>query len=451
MAGVPIRSPHIAWSELEALAPTAQAQAGDAVCGHLPERVVEPVSQEQVASILRWANDNGVVVSPRGNGTKIGWGAPPSALDLVVSLRRMDRVLEHASGDMTATVEPGCIVADFQRKLAEHGQRLAVDPLFPRQATIGGILAGNDSGSLRVRFGSLRDLLIGVTLALPDGTLARSGGKVVKNVAGYDLPKLAIGSLGTLGIITQAIFRLHPLPQADETLSFEFETAAAANRAVLALLDSVLTFTGLQLRFLPAPPTQPRPSLAAQAGGPLCLLDVRFEGVREAVEDQARRTERILRNLPGGYAGTRLEPIDASAGAEAAAAAWRAPSDLWQASPSAIAKFSVLPSDIGSLLEGVRSQAEPAGVRVRAVAQAVGVGLLRLDGPDEVLAGIIRNLRKAIAPRDGSLVLLQGSESLRRQVEVWGDVGTAFHLMYRMKEQFDPKGTLNRGRFVGGI
>ena len=152
-----------------------------------------------------------VAVAPRGNGTKIGWGAPPSSLDLVVSFRRMNRVLEHASGDMTATVEPGCTVADFQRRLAEHGQRLAVDPLFPEQATIGGILASNDSGSLRVRFGSLRDLLIGVTLALPDGTLARSGGKVVKNVAGYDLPKLAIGSLGTLGIITQAIFRLHPL------------------------------------------------------------------------------------------------------------------------------------------------------------------------------------------------------------------------------------------------
>ena len=451
MAGVPIRSQQIAWGDLEAVAPAHHAEAGDAVCGRVPERAIEPASQEQVASILRWANNNGIAVAPRGNGTKIGWGTPPSDLDLLISLRRMDQVLEHASGDMTATVEPGCTVADFQRKLAEHGQRLAVDPLFPRQATIGGILACNDSGSLRVRFGSLRDLLIGVTLALPDGTLARSGGKVVKNVAGYDLPKLAIGSLGTLGIITQAIFRLHPLPQAEQTLSFEFETAAAANRAVLALLDSVLTFTGLQLRFFPAQQKQQGASSTISAGAPLCLLDVRFEGVREAVEDQARRTERILRNLAGGYAGTRLEPVDASAEAEAAAAAWRAPSDLWDAAPSAIAKFSVLPSDIGSLLDGVRSQAEPAGIRVRAVAQAVGTGLLRLDGPDEELAGIIRNLRKAIAPRHGSLVLLHGSESLRRQVGVWGDTGTALRLMRRMKDQFDPKGILNRGRFVGGI
>ena len=111
----------------------------------------------------------------------------------------------------------------------------------------------------------------------------------------------------------------------------------------------------------------------------------------------------------------------------------------------------MLPSDIGSLLEGVRSQAEPQGIRVRAVAQAVGVGLLRLDGPDEVFAGIIPDVRKAIALRHGSLVLLRGSESLRRQVDVWGEVGTALRLMRRMKNQFDPKGTLNRGRFVGGI
>src|ERR1035441_10092832 len=127
---------------------------------------------------------------------------------------------EVAGGDMTATVEAGCTFQQLQQTLAEHGQRLALDPLWPDQATIGGILATNESGPLRIRFGSLRDLVIGITLALPDGTLAKSGGKVVKNVAGYDLPKLATGSLGTLGIITQAIFRLHPVPRESRTLSF---------------------------------------------------------------------------------------------------------------------------------------------------------------------------------------------------------------------------------------
>jgi FAD/FMN-containing dehydrogenase len=255
---------------------------------------------------------------------------------------------------------------------------------------------------------------------------------------------------------------LHPLPQAEQTLSFEFASAAAANRGVLALLDSVLTFTGLQLRLFPfqpgrtgSPANGDSPSAVENrplpGGGPACLLDVRFEGIRAAVEDQARRAERILRGLPEGHGGTQLSPADASAEVQAAVAAWRAASELWQESPACICRFSVLPAEIGSLLERARSQAEPLGVMARAVVQAVGVGLLRLDGPDEGIASLIRNLRRAIAPRHGSLVLLRGSETLRRQVEVWGHVGTALGLMYRMKEQFDPKGILNRGRFVGGI
>ncbi len=235
-----------------------------------------------MAAVLRWANENSVALAAIGNGTKLDWGADPRGLDVVVSMRKMNRVVEHAWGDMTTTVEPGCTVADLQRTLAEHGQRLAVEPLFAECATIGGLVATNDNGPSRVRFGSLRDLIIGVTLALPDGTLARSGGKVVKNVAGYDLPKLATGSLGTLGIITQAIFRLHPLPQTARTLSFPFETIAAANQAALALLDSVLTFTGLQLR---------------SSGPSLCTLDVRFEGIENAVEDQAHRAGRMVGNL----------------------------------------------------------------------------------------------------------------------------------------------------------
>jgi glycolate oxidase FAD binding subunit len=434
---------------LEAITPAVPASAEDCVCGRQPERVVEPDGQEQVAAILRWANENAVAVMPRGNGSKSGWGAQPSALDLVVWLRRMNRVLEHVSGDMTATVEPGCTVADLQRRLAEHGQRLAADPLFPERATVGGILACNDSGSLRVRFGSLRDLLIGVTLALPDGTLARSGGKVVKNVAGYDLPKLAIGSLGTLGIITQAIFRLHPLPKSEQTISLEFPSVAAANRGLLALLDSVLTFTGLQLR---CPGTWNAGSQGAAASGPACLLDVRFEGVPVAVEDQARRAERILRGMPEGSGEIHLRGTDVcSAETPALSNAWRAASDLWQGAPACICKFAVLPTEIGSLLERARSQAESLGVSARAVAQAVGAGLLRLDGPDEEIAHLTRDLRAAIAPRRGSLVLLHGSEALRQQVDPWGEVGTALGLMRRMKEQFDSKGILNRGRFVGGI
>src|SRR5437763_5900290 len=173
--------------------------------------VVEPGSVEEMATLLRDASRDGLAVLPRGGGTKLDWGQPPRPVDLVLSTTRLDRVMEHAWADMTATVEAGCTVARLQHTLAEHGQRLACDPLWPERATIGGILATNDTGPLRARFGGLRDLIIGGPLVLPDGTVARSGGKVVKNVAGYDLPKLAIGSFGKLEVLTMAVFRLHDI------------------------------------------------------------------------------------------------------------------------------------------------------------------------------------------------------------------------------------------------
>ena len=169
--------------------------------------------------------------------------------DLILSTARLNRVIEHAWADLTVSVEAGCTFQNLQNTLAQHGQRIAIDPLWPEQATVGGILSTNDSGTLRIRYGALRDLIIGMTIALPDGTLASSGGKVVKNVAGYDLPKLATGALGTLGVITRAIFRLHPLPRNTRSFTFAARDLTDANRLMLAVQDSKLTHTGLQARF----------------------------------------------------------------------------------------------------------------------------------------------------------------------------------------------------------
>jgi len=266
-----------------------------------------------------------------------------------------------------------------------------------------------------------------VTLALADGTLARSGGKVVKNVAGYDLPKLATGSLGTLGIIAQAIFRLHPLPPAERTCSFRFESLATAHQAALALLDSVLTFTGLQLR---------------TSGSPLCTLDVRFEGVANAVEEQAERAGRIIGNALG-VAGDGLLPSEAGQ--------WQSSSTLWQGSPDCICRFSVLPTEVASFLNRAHSLAEPLAVRTHACAQVVGVGLLRLDGAPDALLSIVGELRRLAAQRHGSVVVLHAPRELYSRLDPWGPVGASLSVMRRMKQQFDPNGILNRGRFVGGI
>src|SRR5438552_2261238 len=224
------------------------ATEADAVAGLEPLVVVETADERQTASVLRCTNQAGLAVIPFGGGTKLGWGNPPRTADVVLSVRRMNQVTEHAWADLTVTVEAGCTIAELQRTLAQHGQRLAIDPLWPERATIGGILATNDSGPLRARFGALRDLIIGVTLVLPDGTVAKSGGKVVKNVAGYDLPKLATGSLGTLAVITQAVFRLHPLPHETRTLTFAAPDVEPLCELALAIQGSQLAFVSLQVR-----------------------------------------------------------------------------------------------------------------------------------------------------------------------------------------------------------
>src|SRR5258707_507031 len=225
------------------------AGAADAVGGVQPKLVVEPGTARELADVLRLSNDAGLAVIPRGGGTKLGWGNPPARADLILSTARLNEIIEHAWADLTVTVEAGCTIQRLQETLAEHGQRLALDPLWPERATIGGVLSANDSGALRLRFGALRDLIIGVTIALPDGTLASSGGKVVKNVAGYDLPKLVTGALGTLGVIVRAVFRLLPLPRNTRSFSFSAPDVDLTQRFVLAVQDSKLAHTFLQSHF----------------------------------------------------------------------------------------------------------------------------------------------------------------------------------------------------------
>src|ERR1700732_1311620 len=241
----------VLWEDLRAIAGAEYLRAAgpvDGVAGIQPQMVLEPGSETELAAALRWADATGLGVVPRGGGTKTCWGNPPVRADLILSTARLNRVIEYAWADLTVSVEAGCTIQILQNALAEHGQRIAVDPLWPERATVGGILSTNESGSLRIRYGALRDLVIGVTIALPDGTLASSGGKVVKNVAGYDLPKLVTGAFGTLAVITRAVFRLHPLPRNSKTLSIFGCNLEEMQRLVLAVQNSKLAHTALQAR-----------------------------------------------------------------------------------------------------------------------------------------------------------------------------------------------------------
>ncbi|MCG8351075.1 MAG: FAD-binding oxidoreductase [Chloroflexales bacterium] len=415
--------PTAAYAEVVGAERVRPATPADAIDGVQPQLVVTPGNADEAAHLLRIAHSNGLRVTPRGGGAKLGWGNPPHDFDLILSTERLNRVLEHAWGDMTATVEAGCTLARFQQALAQHNQRLALDPLWPEQATIGGILATNDSGSLRLRFGSLRDLLIGITIALPDGTLAKSGGKVVKNVAGYDLPKLMTGSLGTLGVIVEATFRLHPLPRATQSLSFAVPNVAQANQFLLKILDSSLAATGVQLRV----------DAAARV-----IVDTRFEGMPAAIDAQIRQVTRLA------------EPL---APTPASPEVWRAAEALWSgADPALVCKVSVLPSQLGAFWQAVEQVAAALRLAPAMVAQALGVGLLRLEGANkEVLLVALDRLRSAATGLGGSLVALHCPASIKARCDVWGAGGDTLPLMRLVKKQFDPQGTLTSGRFLGGI
>ena len=371
-------------------------------------RVAEPATDQELADAVRCADRDGVAVIPRGGGTKLDWGNPPARAGLMLSTARLNRVVEHSWADMTVTVEAGCTVAELQNALARHGQRLAIDPLWPGHATIGGILSTNDSGALRLTYGGLRDLIIGITLVLADGTIARSGGKVVKNVAGYDLPKLATGAWGTLGVITRATFRLHPLPRHMRTLVIAPGSMASAQVLLLAIQATNLGHTALQLRV---------------AAGVEPQMDILLEGTEAGMEAQSARVRELARS---------------AVVSEGSAAVWGAREEI--AGHGALAKFSVLPAHIAGTIAAIEHAGDPGW---RAVVQATGIGWFSATAPLDAL-------RRQIEPEHGSLIILRQAQGFP-PMDAWGEIGDALPLMRAVKQQFDPKGTLNPGRFVGGI
>ena len=410
------------WSEVESIVgaahfrPTAMV---DTVDGVTPAFVAVPESTEQISEVLKWAGAAEVAICVRGGGTKMRWGNIPRRADLVLSTERMVGVVEHVWEDLTFTVKAGTTIGEVQGQLGTHRQRLALDPLWPDRATVGGVIAANDSGPLRLRFGGVRDLVLGVTIVLANGTLARSGGKVVKNVAGYDLPKLMVGSYGTLGVITEATFRAHPIPNSVRTLSFEFGDIEAANRFMLAIADSALVPAGMQLQY----PVGDRPT-----------VDVRFEGVIVGIEAQAKQANSLA-------AGAR--------DSAPAANYWSAGESLWDSSSQfVIGKFSVLPSRIASAIQLFSRHL----IRSRFIVQSTGLGLFRAEyGSVEQLIANIRKVVSALSQEGGTITLLELPVEPKQQIDVFGPPRDSQRLMVRLKQHFDPMGTLNPGRFVGGI
>jgi glycolate oxidase FAD binding subunit len=398
------------------------ATADDAVSGMLPQFVAEPDDEKQLASALSLANEAGMTVVPRGGATKLDWGNPPKKVNLILSTARLNRIVEHAWADLTVTAEAGCTLQSLQHTLAQHGQRLAFDGLWPERATIGGVLSANDSGALRLRFGALRDLIIGVTIALPDGTLASSGGKVVKNVAGYDLPKLVTGALGTLGVITRAVFRLHPLPRAAKTSSFTAESFPAMQQHILAIQDSQLAHTALQIRC---------------AAGELPAADILFEATDAGLAAQESQLRKLLGSVRAEQSSGNI---------------WNARQDLWNrpTNNTLLAKINLLPMEIAKTLDSLKAICDSRKLNWQIALQATGIGMLRLEADPSRLSEAVKQLRTELQSRGGALVVLRRPQELH-SIDAWGNAGDSVSLMCAVKHQLDSKNTLNPGRFVGGI
>ena len=411
--------------------------------GISPQAVVLPTSTHEIQEVLNYASDSGLSVIPAGSGTKLGVGNPLEQVDLVLSTAKLDQVLEYEPADLTVTVETGIQLATLQAKLAEHGQYLPLDPPYADRCTVGGITATNASGPSRLRFGSARDLVLGMRVVQSNGTVVKSGGKVVKNVAGYDLNKLYLGSFGTLGVITEVSLKLQPLPEIERTILLTFTEIEEAVNVASEISGSQILPTVLNLFVNGAPLTDtPEP----------CLL-IDLDGHPETVEWQSDSVKTIAQqNGTIGvevYEGQRRQELRVSMCAFP---------EGGSATPTIICRANLRITDTGNFVNAALELNKSAPWRMRAMG-LMGNGVVYLafsdfpndDVPVQQVANVVTNLRDAAANVGGNLIVESAPAALKHQIDVWGPIGRSFELMKAIKTKLDPIGLLNVGRFVGGI
>ena len=387
-----------------------------------PSCVVYPHSQAELAAVITTANSHQWRVLTWGSGSKINWGGLAENIDIIVSTEHINQLIEHAVGDLTVTVEAGMKFAQIQEILAKSGQTLALDPAAPELATIGGIVATADTGSLRQRYGGVRDQLLGITFIRADGEIAKAGGRVVKNVAGYDLMKLFTGAYGTLGIISQVTFRVYPIPESSGTVILTGKPEAIS-QAARTLHGSELTPTQADL-------LSNKLLTNLDLGTGIGLI-ARFQSISESVQEQSKRLLLIGEKLGlQGVIYSRNQEID-----------------LWQQLPKQIydhltestitCKIGVLPTAAVEILNYME---------VGLIHISSGLGLVRLEKEEEILP-----LRSLCQANSGFLSVLSAPVEFKKRFDVWGYNGNALAVMRGIKEQFDGNFILSPGRFVGGI
>jgi glycolate oxidase FAD binding subunit len=425
---MPVRnSEALAWAAINTFGSDIARPATDAdrIGDCRPHVVLEPRDAQTTAAMLRWADTERLSIGPRGGGTKLKWGQAPSRLDVILSTRRLNAPVDHCAGDLTATVPAGASLDLVNAVLRLETQWLPLDPAASDRATIGGILATGDSGPRRHRFGTPRDLVIGIEMALVDGRTAKAGGRVVKNVAGYDLSRLLCGSFGCLAVITSATFKLAPLATASQTLVATLGDAPSAADLALAIAAAPLNPSAIELE---APPYR---------------LLVRFESTPGAAEREAAAALELC--VRHGGETTVMTGSEESA-------VWRAHElRVWD-SPATLVKITTLPTDLVSVLERVASLAADHGLEYRLSGRAaLGVTFLRLSGDADAQSAMLGELGSDVAARRGYVVVLAAPTRVRAVIDPWGRAGDGLAVMRAVKARFDPNNTLNPGRGPGGL
>jgi glycolate oxidase FAD binding subunit len=401
--------------------------------GHVAAVSAAPRTVEQVSRLLAFARDAGLAVLPRGSGSALDLGHPPRRGDLVLDLRGLDRIVDDHPDDLTVGVECGMTLGALARRLAARRQWLPVDPIGWSRRTIGGVAATAASGPLRARYGTMRDLVLGVRFVQADGVVTWGGARVVKSVSGYDVPKLLVGSLGTLGVVCEVTLRLHPMPETERTWIAGFASAGPAQEFVARIVDSTLVPSRVEV--LRGPVVR-----ACSASSPPIAVAVAIGSVEAAVAAQ----------------GAALATMARTVGADVAPA----PDDVWARYDAALAAgpadtvvhVASLAGDLAATMDAIeRAGAVPS----TSVGGCAALGTFRIvlrDARPEPAARLVHGLREFVGPRGGSVTIRGGPRAVREAIDPWGPVADgALSLMRELKRAFDPTGLLNPGRFVGGL
>jgi glycolate oxidase FAD binding subunit len=444
--------------QLEAIVGQDQVVAGVAgtaafaVDGILPELVVRPGTQDEVSQVVAACARIGAAMIPWGGGTAMGLGNAPTRTQVVIQLDRVNRVVEWDPANLTITAEAGMRLAALQELVAKERAIFPLDPPADHRVSLGGMVAANQNGPSRLRYGTVRDWVLGMRVVLPDGQRIHCGGKVIKNVSGYDMNKLFIRSLGTLGIITEVTFKLLPMPAQWASMIGLFPDLAGARTVVEKAMASFLLPESLDL-LNPEAVALLAPSLGIPVAPGTWGIALALAGSPETVARQDRDFAALFQE-----AGGQVAPVPAGQTSRT----WRAIRNLLDGAhadnPARIlCKITVPIARTCDLVAAAGELGRRCGLQAAVMAYA-GSGVIwalylpAMDAvPGSPVASALEALRGEAAAAGGSLVLHDAPSPLKRQVDAWGEPGTGLGMMKRLKAEFDPRGLCNPGRFVGGI